>query len=164
MCGKKANNSKTCTCCHKSALARGFPLQPLTTKGVIIKKMNDKKTEVLKLRISKTEKEMLNNFCQMTDKTQSEFVRRMIFSRPPKVISENLNADELKQFFLTITKIGNFQKKLNKDLLNAGAENIEIELDVLKQIKEQIENSRAELMKEIIDTKKILSEILEELK
>ena len=100
----------------------------------------------------------------MTDKTQSEFVRRMIFSRPPKVISENLNADELKQFFLTITKIGNFQKKLNKDLLNAGAENIEIELDVLKEIKEQIENSRGQLMQEIIATKKILSEILEELK
>lgn len=114
-----------------------------------------------------TEKEFdqLKYFSEITNQNTSEFVRNLIENRPPKIIKD-LPISQFKILNSNLAKLGNYQVKLNRDFLNYIAQYPDnlISLEELLKVKENLENSRMNLLREISETKVILSEILKELR
>ena len=90
----------------------------------------------------------------------SEFVRNLIENRPPKIIKD-LPISQFKILNSNLAKLGNYQVKLN--YIDQYPDNL-ISLEELLKVKENLENSRMNLLSEISETKVILSEILKELR
>lgn len=157
---------KTRVCGHKvtkTRLAKGLtsPLNPW--RGYIT--MSENKTKLVKVRMTEKEFDQLKYFSEITNQNMSEFVRNLIENRQPKIIKD-LPISKFKILNFNLAKLGNYQVKLNRDFLNYIAQYPDnlISLEELLKVKENLENSRMNLLREISETKVILSEILKELR
>ena len=123
------------------------------------------KTKLVKVRMTEKEFDQLKYFSEITNQNMSEFVRSLIENRPPKIIKD-LPISQFKILNSNLAKLGNYQVKLNRDFLNYIAQYPDnlISLEELLKVKENLENSRMNLLREISETKVILSEILKELR
>lgn len=160
------DSCKTRVCGHKvtkTRLAKGTasPLNPW--RGYTT--MSENKTKLVKVRMTEKEFDQLKYFSEITNQNMSEFVRNLIENRPPKIIKD-LPISQFKILNSNLAKLGNYQVKLNRDFLNYIAQYPDnlISLEELLKVKENLENSRMNLLREISETKVILSEILKELR
>lgn len=160
------DSCKTRVCVHKvtkTRLAKGTtsPLNPW--RGYIT--MSENKTKLVKVRMTEKEFDQLKYFSEITNQNMSEFVRNLIENRQPKIIKD-LPISQFKILNSNLAKLGNYQVKLNRDFLNYIAQYPDnlISLEELLKVKENLENSRMNLLREISETKVILSEILKELR
>lgn len=125
--------------------------------------MREKKTETLKVRLTKTEYEYLKALSAVTEKSMSELLRRLMVERMPKII-DGLEVGEVKNIVNQITRIGNLQKKVDTDILELIDKNIQMPTQKLLEIKKQQDARRNELLEEVRMLKKVLVEILEEVR
>ena len=123
--------------------------------------------KVTKTRLAKGTTSPLNPWRGYTtmSENKTKFVRNLIENRPPKIIKD-LPISQFKILNSNLAKLGNYQVKLNRDFLNYIAQYPDnlISLEELLKVKENLENSRMNLLREISETKVILSEILKELR
>ena len=125
--------------------------------------IKENKTETLKVRLTKTEYEYLKALSAVTEKSMSELLRRLMVERMPKII-EGLEVGEVKNIVNQITRIGNLQKKVDTDILELIDKNIQMPTQKLLEIKKQQDARRNELLEEVRMLKKVLVEILEEVR
>ena len=142
------DSCKTRVCGHKvtkTRLAKGTmsPLNPW--RGYTT--MSENKTKLVKVRMTEKEFDQLKYFSEITNQNMSEFVRNLIENRPPKIIKDL----PISQFKILNSNIAQYPDKL-------------ISLEELLKVKENLENSRMNLLREVSETKVILSEILKELR
>lgn len=126
-------------------------------------KNDEKKTEVLKIRLTKLEYDYLKNMSEVMEKSMSEIMRRLLCGKMPTII-EGLEVGEVKRIVTQITRVGNLQKKLDDDILRAIDTWIEMTPEQLLEIKEVQDEYRKELLMEVKAVKKILVNILDEMR
>ncbi len=125
------------------------------------KKENRDKTMIV--RLTKSEYDLIKHLANLTSLSTSQLVRKTMTDRPPKVI-QNLPTDKLKMTVNQITRIGNFQKHLDNNILRLIQEKTDLTIEQLVEIKNEQDNYRRELLLNISELKQLLVQILKELR
>lgn len=120
------------------------------------------KTKMIKIRVTEAEAAQYKNAAEKAGISVSELIRRTMQNKPPIVIPGGL--EELRKSLGAITRIGNFQKKIDEAMYKTQMSN-----DVSPEIKQQAINlafkklieARKNLTPEIIKLKGVMLEILE---
>ena len=124
--------------------------------------MKDKKVQI---RMSESDYERLCTYSQLSGLSKSEFIRRIIEKKEPKII-ENLNPNGVKEIITYLSRIGNLQKKIDNDLIriyNTFHSKLDINSDEIRANYNEIIRTRTELIEELADMKLGLREILKEI-
>lgn len=85
-----------------------------TTKGIAIMEKTEQRSFMLRVRLTEQEAERYKLKAKKEGITLSELVRKSLESHQTIVISGY--DDEMKKLFLALSRIGNYQKKLDKTL------------------------------------------------
>lgn len=124
--------------------------------------MKDKKVQI---RMSESDYERLCTYSQLSGLSKSEFIRRIIEKKEPKII-ENLNPNGIKEIITLLSRIGNFQKKIDNDLVriyNGFHTKLDISSDEIRANYNELIRTRTELIEELADVKFGLRAILKEI-
>lgn len=124
--------------------------------------MKDKKVQI---RMSESDYERLCTYSQLSGLSKSEFIRRIIEKKEPKII-ENLNPNGIKEIITLLSRIGNFQKKIDNDLVriyNEFHNKLDISYDEILANYNELIRTRTELIEELADVKFGLRAILKEI-
>ena len=120
------------------------------------------KNKMIKIRVTEDEEKQYKKAAEEAGISVSELIRRTMEDKPPIVIPGGL--EEFRKAFGTITRIGNFQKKLDKtikdkkDEFGVSSKAKQQYIDVASQ---KLLESRRNLIPEIIKLKGVLLKILE---
>ena len=102
---------------------------------------------------------------QLSGLSKSEFIRRIIEKKEPKII-ENLNPNGIQEIISLLSRVGNLQKKIDNDLVriyNAFHTKLEISSDEIRENYNELIRTRTELIEELADVKFGLRAILKEI-
>ena len=124
--------------------------------------MKDKKVQI---RMSESDYERLCTYSQLSGLSKSEFIRRKIEKKDPKII-ENLKPNGIKEIITLLSRIGNFQKKIDNDLVriyNEFHNKLDISSDEILANYNELIRTRTELIEELADVKFGLRAILKEI-
>lgn len=120
------------------------------------------KNRMIKIRVTEEEEKQYKKIAEEAGLSVSELIRRTMQNRPPIVIPGGL--EEFRKAFSTVTRLGNFQKKLDKTI-NDKQDEIGVSSHAKQQAidfaRQKLLESRQNLIPEIIKLKGVLLEILE---
>lgn len=120
------------------------------------------KNKMIKIRVTENEEKQYKKAAEEAGISVSELIRRTMEDNPPIVIPGGL--EEFRKAFSTVTRIGNYQKKLDKaihtaqDRIDVSSAAKQQAIDIARQ---KLIESRQNLTPEIIKLKGVLLAILE---
>ena len=162
-----SNKLLKCQSCRGDVSPSGTP-ENHTTKGIAIMEKTEQRSFMLRVRLTEKEAERYKLKAEKEGITLSELVRKSLESHQTIVISGY--DDEMQKLFLELSRIGNYQKKLDKTLNDTHDYYFEYgDMDaeykaLCKAGMVRLQQSRDELIAVNASLKKLLLEIKNEVK
>lgn len=122
--------------------------------------MNDNKSRKVTIRLTEYEYQKYKLYADKKGVGISEYIRTILENKVPLIV--DIDADEYRESIQKITSIGNFQAKLNRDVLElmrsvgAPAEIIMNQANKLNASREELGAALAEVKAELVELKECI--------